>query len=988
MNTRNTLSFQQSENDFLQLLFQKVQGSLAIIQDGHIQLCTRYFAKMLGYSQEELLFKNMRTVIHPEHEDRMLTYYTTRSPGEEGSQCIECKVVTKSGEILWLNVSSSLVEWDGKPAALDVYADITEFKHAEQELRESEERLGLALDIVNEGIWDWFVETSEAHFNAAWFSMLGYTPSEFPQSLSTWEQLVHPEDFPEAERRIKQHLKDDTPIDILFRMCTKSGGYRWINSKGQVVERDAADQPIRVIGIHLDVTDRIMAERALKESEERFKALHDASSGGIIIHDQGIIIDCNKRISDISGYAIDELIGMNGILLVAEDSRDTVMQMITAEYEKPYDVVGLRKNGEKYPLQVEGRNFSYAGNMVRVVEFRDITEVRRAQEERAVLKARLEALWQVSRMVEADYASLCNMMLREVQLMTASEFAFFGFLDKSNESMTLQAWSPDAKAECSVAESKIVFPIHKSSMWAKAIREQRSVIVNDYENSLESKRELPQGHIPIHRLLMIPLVRNGVVEAMAAVANKANDYTEEDASQISAFVTNVMLLLERRTMEEELKESEKKLSMALEMALMGQWELDLQTLTFTFNEQFYKIYGTSALHEGGMFMSAETYSRNFTHPDEAELVSSEIIKIMNHEYDEERAQLEHRIVRRDGEVRHIVVRFAIITDEFNRPIKTIGVNQDITLHKLAEEEMANQRRRLADIIQGTNVGTWEWNVQTGETVYNERWADIIGYSLAEISPTTSDTWVKCVHPDDLKVSNALLDDHFNGDLDYYECEVRLRHKSGDWVWILDRGKVSTWTADGKPLLMSGTHQDITEKKRDEEKIHHLATHDMLTDLPSLRLAKDRIQVSLATAQRKGVLSAVLFIDLDGFKGVNDQFGHDAGDALLKEIAKRLTQCVRKMDTVARLGGDEFLVILSELQAQKDAAVVAEKIVNTVKAPFMYMNKEIQVGASVGISVCGKSCAEMDIDRFIKQADEAMYYIKKSGKNGYTFTNSC
>jgi PAS domain S-box-containing protein len=120
--------------------------------------------------------------------------------------------------------------------------------------------------------------------------------------------------------------------------------------------------------------------------------------------------------------------------------------------------------------------------------------------------------------------------------------------------------------------------------------------------------------------------------------------------------------------------------------------------------------------------------------------------------------------------------------------------------------LAIQTNRLESIITGTNVGTWEWNVQTGETVFNERWAQIIGYSLQEVMPVSIETWAKFAHPDDLKVSEDLLKKHFDGQTDYYEFESRMQHKDGGWIWVLDRGKVATWTEDGKPLLMMGTHQ--------------------------------------------------------------------------------------------------------------------------------------------------------------------------------------
>lgn len=130
-------------------------------------------------------------------------------------------------------------------------------------------------------------------------------------------------------------------------------------------------------------------------------------------------------------------------------------------------------------------------------------------------------------------------------------------------------------------------------------------------------------------------------------------------------------------------------------------------------------------------------------------------------------------------------------------------------------ELEEQHGRLEGIIKSTNVGTWEWNIQTGKTVFNKRWAEIIGYRLTEISPVSINTWVKFCHPDDLKASNELLEKHFRGELDYYVFESRMKHKNGNWVWVLDQGKVSTWDEEGKPLLMLGTHQDITERKQAE-----------------------------------------------------------------------------------------------------------------------------------------------------------------------------
>ena len=147
--------------------------------------------------------------------------------------------------------------------------------------------------------------------------------------------------------------------------------------------------------------------------------------------------------------------------------------------------------------------------------------------------------------------------------------------------------------------------------------------------------------------------------------------------------------------------------------------------------------------------------------------------------------------------------------------QVFGIGRDITEVKHVTKQLINERQRYDYIIQGTNVGTWEWNVQTGETTFNERWAEIIGYSLTELEPVDIHTWTKFTHPDDLKKSEELLKEHFQGKLPFYEYCARMRHKDGHWVWVMDRGKVFSWTEEGAPLMMYGSHQDITQQKHAE-----------------------------------------------------------------------------------------------------------------------------------------------------------------------------
>jgi PAS domain S-box-containing protein len=152
----------------------------------------------------------------------------------------------------------------------------------------------------------------------------------------------------------------------------------------------------------------------------------------------------------------------------------------------------------------------------------------------------------------------------------------------------------------------------------------------------------------------------------------------------------------------------------------------------------------------------------------------------------------------------------------NKDKRFILLARDITERKLDEIVLQTQKAKLETILKGTKTATWEWNIKTGETVFDERWAEILGYTLDEIAPISIDSWTKFTHPDDLIKSNQLLEKVFNGELDYYECEARMKHKNGNWVWVLDSGKINQWDLYGKPLFMSGTHQDVNARKQAEK----------------------------------------------------------------------------------------------------------------------------------------------------------------------------
>ncbi|MCX6081970.1 MAG: diguanylate cyclase [Chloroflexi bacterium] len=346
---------------------------------------------------------------------------------------------------------------------------------------------------------------------------------------------------------------------------------------------------------------------------------------------------------------------------------------------------------------------------------------------------------------------------------------------------------------------------------------------------------------------------------------------------------------------------------------------------------------------------------------------------------------ELRLPNADGEWRLLKILTSAILNADGLVRQVVCSADDITERKQAEEALRYAHWKLESTIEGTHVGTWEWNVQTGETTFNEIWAQMLGYSLAELAPISIKTWEMLNHPDDLIRSGELLAHHFMGKSLYYECEPRMKHKDGHWVWIQDRGRVVTWTEDNKPLLMLGIHTDISVRKASEEKIRllnieleNLTLTDFLTNLFNRRYFMLRGTEAVKRVMRNTEPLSLLMLDIDLFKKVNDNYGHEVGDLALQHVARVLKSCLREIDILARIGGEEFAVLLPNM-GQAEAAILAERVRKLIQdTPFETGGKAIAITISLGAAVFENGMAA--IDDLLRNADAALYEAKRSGRN--------
>ena len=330
------------------------------------------------------------------------------------------------------------------------------------------------------------------------------------------------------------------------------------------------------------------------------------------------------------------------------------------------------------------------------------------------------------------------------------------------------------------------------------------------------------------------------------------------------------------------------------------------------------------------------------------------------------------------DVRHAHVTMTPHRDASGTVVGLYVLMNDITALKKAEKQSARSEERLTLALEGSHLALFDWNLVTNQVFHSAHWSSLLGGPPVE---TTSEveSLRYLVHPDDLpgvldKVSSAV-----KGLSAFYNAEHRVRTVSGDWLWVSSRGRVVERDAVGRALRLSGTNADITEQKRIEAQFQRMAEIDSLTGLPNRALFNDRLDRALARLRRQGGAMALLLLDIDFFKVINDGRGHDVGDAVLQEFARRLTATVRLTDTVARLGGDEFTIILEGLHSEAESQHVARKLVAAMAEEFVHEGQSMRVTASVGLAYVDQPA---EAPGLIKRADQALYRAKAAGRNTY------
>ncbi len=845
---------------------------------------------------------------------------------------------TKNGRVLDVKVSVRAIRLPNEaPLFQCVFHDITAIKQAEHALTQEKANLNAIMDNLPHLLWLKDREGRYIAVNAPFAASAGKaSPQEI---LNKTDFDLWPHELAEKFRADDADVMATRRRKQLEEYVLDKGRYIWVETnKTPILDSDG--KLLGTVGFARDITASKQAAEALRQSEERLRQATRASRAGIFDHDYLTnMLYWSPELRDIYGRAPNDPATFDAFIAhIHPDDRERVMTSIRNAHDPA----------------ITGTDDLF------FVEFR---LVRTDGTTRWVI-ARSQALFEgqgVARRLVRTIGAIVDITARkraetalrdsEERLALATHAGGVGIWDWNIDGGEL-VWGDGMFQLYGIRREDFA---GRYDVWCRSFHPDdraraeagiQACVLDKKSFDTEFRIVRPDGgirHIKAHGELVCD--EHGRVQRMVG--------TNWDISEL-------------KRAEEAMREGHERLQQALEASNTGTWRVDLRSNMDSRDASLNRMLG---LPGEPSTQSVEDWF-SYLHPDEAPALHEAWQRAMETGlYD-----VEHRLIRRDGTVLWVYDRGVMVRDGAGQLSYAIGAAMDITERKQAEETM----RLAASIYQSSMEAILVTDERNRIVDVNLAFTRITGYTLSEITGQDPSILQSGRHDDAFyrEMWRAIHDDgHWQG-------EIWDRRRNGDvyakWVNIS-----VIRHADGSVYRHIAQFSDITEKKRQDELIWTQANYDALTSLPNRRLFQDRLEVEIRKSNRTGSPIALLLIDLDRFKEINDTLGHAKGDVLLIEAARRINACVRDADTVARLGGDEFTVILPEVADTTDVERVAQEIIEELNKPFSLGGKEFgYISATVGITLCPDDA--QDFDSLMKHVDQAMYRAKGEGRSRFGY----
>jgi len=816
--------------------------------------------------------------------------------------------------------------------------EIGERRRAETALRSSQDQLHVALESARMGAWEWDIPRGAVRWSERVASLFGLALDQFDGTLQSAMRLVHPEDRERVQADIEACFQGGSPdFAVEYRVIHGDGEVRWLEARGRLY-RDDAGQPVRMAGLTTDITEQKASELALAESEERYRSVIAALAEGImVIAADGQCLTANESAERILGVSSDEII--------ARTLRDPAWRTIypdgTPFPETDHPVARTLATGEPCRNVLIGVQGGGQGTRWITINTQALT---RPGERRPY--AAVASFTDVTERMQAEEA------LRE------SEQRYRTLVEHAPEAIVVLDADTGRFADANENSARM-FGLPRDALLALGPADLSAPVQPDGRPARQGAREYIdatlRGNTPVFEWVH----RNA---AGAAIACEVR-LVRLPAAGRNLVRGSIIDITERKRIEAALRASETKFatvfrtcpeSISISTIEDGVYVDVNQAYERVFGYARERVIGRSALDLGVWVDALERQGL--------------LRKLREHGRVE---GFDARIRRADGELR-IGQMSAESVDIDGRGYLVI-VMRDITEQKAQADEL----RLAARVFESTAEAIMITDPRSCIVAVNPAFTELTGYREDEVRGRQPSV-----------LGSGRHDQRFFSDM------WTSINRSGRW-----HGELWNRTKDGeeRPFLLTisslsdevgtvinyvGVMRDISTIKQSQQQLEYLANYDGLTGLGNRNLFYTRLRIGIEKAARHRRTLAVAFIDLDNFKVINDTLGHDVGDELLAEVARRLKQCVRQEDVVCRLGGDEFTVYVEDFDDPQGLVGTAQRLTQAVSEPYRIAGHEIFVTASVGISIYPNDGATMS--ELLKNADTAMYKAKEQGKNGFQF----
>ncbi len=809
-------------------------------------------------------------------------------------------------------------------------------KDTQQSLAQREQQLRLALESLGGGRWEWDVATRQFHCDGAFYEAYGITPADTqaPDLWDRWYARRHPADAERHAAHLARAMAGhEDSYEAEFRVMDTAGQWHWLMSRGTVARRDEQGRPLSLIGMDVDITAHREANEALRSAETKYTTFYQTlpDPAGISRISDGRYVDVNPTFCELLGRPREEVIGRTSSeLSIWASPEQRALLVETFQRDGKVDRLPLlaRGNGRTIPGLMSARSVLVNGENCFVFIFHDMTDAQRQSDE---LRALYQQLQQAGRLA---------------RLGAWEDERGKGLVSWSDMCFEIHGLDPQQPPPANYIDR------HVAPSYREPLRDKfRKCIRQRAAWSMELEVVHADGHLLWVRASGEPVIENDRVVRVRGVMQDID---------------------EAKRAEQRLRQSEDRFSrifhlMPYPMGLSHQSDgeyVDINpawvAMTGIPREE---AIGRTAI-ELGLFST-----------EDRQRLLAEVRKTG------QLRDYEIKLLVRNGSPR-TVLQSMRPTEFDGEPCWLFSVH-DIT-NRAREEEQVREREALLSLtLSAASLGLWDWNLQTGFVMGDNRWSEMCGLPVPEGSQTSIESiqWTQGAASEDGDRITAELARHTEHPATPFDITLRVGAAVGQAPrWVRHLGKVVGLDDHGRPERMLGVAIDVTPQREQELMLQRLALYDALTGLPNRVLLARKLQECMDQARDTGTQLGVAYLDLDGFKPVNDRLGHGAGDRLLVVVSGRLTRALRPIDCVARLGGDEFVILMPGLESVNCCDLLLERVMQSISAPYTIDAERVVVTASIGYTIFPNDAA--DADTLLRHSDQAMYAAKQAGRNRF------